>query len=253
LAPLRLFWDNQMAPELDKSLSEISGRDHVAPRLEDSGVLERNSFAVMDYSYWPLLGIYLRRFQQGHMFSVQNMWNVRTTSVYQGTAMFGTAAAIFFVGAIAAAFLIGISNEKADLEAQKKRVESQIVALEATTRTMKAEREKAARLRRNVLKQAVLVSSVKQFSWANVFTYINRAIPEDVWLKSFSLHRSGQVSLVGTGLNMDAVAKLLRGLERNDKLARVEMKSTSQRKLENIDVVDFNITAMLVPSVQEKK
>jgi Tfp pilus assembly protein PilN len=248
-----LYWNNERLPELSAELAAGSLREIQRPALGARAGYDEKSFEGLPYNFGPLAGIAERETRPGHAFNVDNIWFMTRTPEY-GRKMLLGGLAYFVLGlGVLSIPMLKVDQERKQLISRKAELVQQISDLDTKTRTLEEERAKARLMRKNLLDQANIVSRIKQFSWADVFVYLNTVLPEDVWLSAFSMDKNGALSVSGSGLSMDAVAKFLRGLEKNEHLYNVEMTSTTQRMIDKVNAVDFRIEASVTAAARESR
>ncbi len=154
-----------------------------------------------------------------------------------------------FVAILAFAFLyfataLEISAKKQD----KQQLADEIAKLNSQLQEVsRLEAQKAELDRAN----EVLVALVKRkVSFSKVLTELSKATPPKVWVSSINIEKTGDIKLAGYALDNEQkqVAALLLNMQNNKIFSDIQLNFSKTAKIQQKDVIQFEIVAKLVYS-----
>ena len=154
----------------------------------------------------------------------------------------------FFAFFIVLVFLgVSIYIVNSSLDAQISIIKAELVRLNTEYKRLqkiKAEVDGFKKRKEELQKKIDIVKKLKasQKDYYRVFVDIEYALPEDVWISSFSLN-GNNLALQVSALRSSSVNQFILNLYATKLFSNIELKVVKRLSVENIDVNDFNITA----------
>ncbi|HEC68871.1 MAG TPA: hypothetical protein ENI31_01090 [Candidatus Omnitrophica bacterium] len=241
-----LIWDNQKVKDLDKVFSSYSGREvselRLPCKIKFFKEAEREKF---NYKYLSLIATSLRTFGIKHEFDLERIWSREKTPEFLRKVLISSITYIVFIGVLVGMLSFYFINSEKNLKRKIKKLSQKVNFLRRRTQALKMEKEKYLTLRDEILKQANFISKLNRVSWSKVFLEIGKALPKEVWLKSFRAEKASLIKLEGYSLSLDSVASLIRSLKNIELLRNVKFNFVRERKIEDKDIKEFGIEASL--------
>lgn len=162
------------------------------------------------------------------------------------------ALALLVVGVLA--FVVVISTlyleaRNGRVEAELKRVNEQIDALkQKVARVEELTRQiELARRKERLLRQLEAL----RVDWDAVLEEVRTVMPRDVWMTQVELRDAGNLVFNGYAMSYEAVARFMVSLEDSEMFNSVDMLVSQKQKIANTNVINFSVTAKLVPLSKE--
>jgi Tfp pilus assembly protein PilN len=245
-----LLSDHEKYPDLAKRFSRQLGRESLAVIFPKAWVLKSKNVQDLSLAYAPCLAAAYEQSSKSH-FDFSQIWDYRSTPAYR-KGLFLKAA--FFLGIVcffALPPLIARYQSYQGLYQKYLLLTEEDKKLRIQTSQLEQQRQQNIAIKKKLLLQAEVVSDLKKISWSDTFLKITEVIPKDVWLDSFELSKEGQITLVGNGASLDAVAMFIRNLKTVTNFNEASLKSVRAIIVDKTAVQGFEIGLSIIvpPSV----
>ncbi|MDP8265427.1 MAG: PilN domain-containing protein [Candidatus Aceula meridiana] len=247
-----LFSDNQLTGDLSEKIASSLGRTVKAPQLPAQAKISSKVIdAPLDGTYFSCLGKALEPLRGNPCFNFLKIWDYRKTSEYKNKVLLFVGIYLAVVGILFFKPVSQVYNKVSDENRQGIALMAKTEGLEARTNILEQQRKQYLATKNNLLRQATVVHKLKKISWSEAFFKIGEVLPEDIWLTSFVLGKSGSFYLKGKGMTLDSVAAFIRALKKVDLFGEAKLKSTREAKIEEEIVREFDIESFVIVSPDE--
>lgn len=149
------------------------------------------------------------------------------------------------VGIVTGKLIINYNRDKKRIISKLQTLDMQISKLNKKTALLQKERLKLLTIKERLLRQAIAVSQLNLISWSEVFAEVANVLPPKLTLSSFLVRSSQQIELKGEALKIEAIAELIRRLQKADLLKNPEFDYLNEEKTEGKTIFKFGIVADL--------